>query len=113
MQCDPVAETFWAMSLSHIGPTFQNIARTELSDDMNTKVDESDIVQETFLKAHCDFDLFDGHSARELKAWLRQILLNSIAQFVQVSGNQEAGHFQRSTALRGCIPWQSCISTPG
>jgi len=60
-------------------PYLSTIARKELPNDLCAKVSDSDLVQETFLKAQRDFEGFDGQSALELKAWLRQILLNSVA----------------------------------
>ena len=37
------------------------------------RVDASDVVQKTFLKAHREFRQFLGSSEPELTAWLRQI----------------------------------------
>ena len=38
----------------------------------------SDVVQETFLRAHANFSQFRGTTQREFAAWLRQILARSI-----------------------------------
>jgi RNA polymerase sigma-70 factor (ECF subfamily) len=55
------------------------IATSELASDLQHKVAASDIVQETFLEAQRIFDRFVGDSPAELRAWLRAILLNKIA----------------------------------
>jgi RNA polymerase sigma-70 factor, ECF subfamily len=55
------------------------IANSELDSQMQTKLGASDLVQETFLEAHRAFDRFQGHSPVELRAWLRAILLNKVA----------------------------------
>jgi len=55
------------------------IANSELDSQMQTKLGASDIVQETFLEAQRAFDRFQGDSSAELRAWLRAILLNKVA----------------------------------
>jgi RNA polymerase sigma-70 factor (ECF subfamily) len=55
------------------------IANSELDSQMQTKLGASDLVQETFLEAHRAFDRFQGDSPVELRAWLRAILLNKVA----------------------------------
>jgi RNA polymerase sigma-70 factor (ECF subfamily) len=64
-------------------PYLSRIARSELGDDLEAKVSASDLVQETFLKAHRDFEQFDGRSGGELRAWLRQILHNSLGRLAR------------------------------
>lgn len=55
------------------------IANQELKADLRAKVSPSDLVQDTFVKAHKEFGRFHGHSEEELKAWLRCILLNVLS----------------------------------
>lgn len=55
------------------------LARLQLSRRLQSKVDEADLVQETFLKAHRYFEQFRGTTEAELAAWLRQILAASVA----------------------------------
>ena len=43
----------------------------------------SDLVQETFLEAQRDFPRFQGTSEAELLGWLRQMLLNNVANFTR------------------------------
>jgi RNA polymerase sigma-70 factor (ECF subfamily) len=57
------------------------IAREELDEDLKAKGGASDLVQETFLKAHRHFDHFHGVAEQELLAWLRRLLLNNLIDF--------------------------------
>jgi RNA polymerase sigma-70 factor (ECF subfamily) len=57
------------------------IAQKELDADLRAKGGASDLVQETFLKAHRHFGRFHGSSEEELLAWLRRMLLNNLADF--------------------------------
>jgi RNA polymerase sigma-70 factor, ECF subfamily len=59
------------------------IARNELGIDLQAKAGASDLVQQTFLEAQCDFGRFHGDSAAELRAWLRRLLLNNLATFAR------------------------------
>ena len=57
------------------------IASRRLSADLRSKGGASDLVQQTFLDAQCQFERFQGGSEKELLAWLRQILLHNLAHF--------------------------------
>jgi RNA polymerase sigma-70 factor (ECF subfamily) len=59
------------------------IAREELDPDLRAKGGSSDLVQETFLEAHRDFGQFGGDNEQELKAWLRRMLVNNVANFTR------------------------------
>jgi RNA polymerase sigma-70 factor (ECF subfamily) len=59
------------------------VAEKELDSDLRAKGGASDLVQETFLEAQRDFAQFRGTSEAELLAWLRQMLLNNIANFTR------------------------------
>jgi RNA polymerase sigma-70 factor, ECF subfamily len=50
------------------------LARLQIGRRLQGKVDESDLVQETFLEAHRHFGRFRGTTEAELMGWLRQIL---------------------------------------
>lgn len=62
------------------------VANEQLRDNLQAKVGASDLVQETFLKAHQGFDRFEGQTEAELLAWLRRILLNTLVN--------QARHYQ-------------------
>jgi RNA polymerase sigma-70 factor (ECF subfamily) len=59
-------------------PYLHLLARLQLRNELQGKLDASDLVQETLLKAHKKREQFAGHSDRELAAWLRQILANTL-----------------------------------
>jgi RNA polymerase sigma-70 factor (ECF subfamily) len=55
------------------------LARLQVGRRLRGKVDESDLVQETFLEAHRHFGRFRGTAEAELVSWLRQILAGVVA----------------------------------
>ena len=55
------------------------LARLRLGPRLKTKVDASDIVQETLLDAHKGRPQFRGTTDAELMGWLRQILAHNLA----------------------------------
>jgi RNA polymerase sigma-70 factor (ECF subfamily) len=100
-------------------------ARALVGHALRAKVDPSDLVQETFLKANRDFASFEGRDEAELRAWLRTILVRCLADQVrhhkrrvrayqrQVSldalllGSRSA--VQRSLAARGPSPSEGAV----
>jgi RNA polymerase sigma-70 factor, ECF subfamily len=57
------------------------IAAEEIDPKLVAKGGASDLVQETFLEAQRDFERFRGRTEPEMRAWLRQILRNNLANF--------------------------------
>jgi RNA polymerase sigma-70 factor (ECF subfamily) len=57
------------------------IARQELEPALQAKGSASDLVQQTFLEAQKDLGLFQGTTPEALLAWMRQLLLNNLANF--------------------------------
>lgn len=57
---------------------------------LRAKLEPSDIVQETLLRAHQKRDQFRGKTEEELKSWLRQILTHVVSnrarEFLDVAG---------------------------
>ena len=59
------------------------LARIQIGQRLQGKVDASDVVQETFLEAHRAFAQFRGATERELAEWLRRILASRLAKLVR------------------------------
>lgn len=59
------------------------LAGTQIERRLQPRMSPSDIVQETMLRAHANFGQFRGASEPELIGWLRQILVNNLAKFVE------------------------------
>ena len=55
------------------------VARAMIGQVLRVRLDASDLVQETFLKAHREFRQFLGETEPELVSWLRQILVRTLA----------------------------------
>jgi RNA polymerase sigma-70 factor, ECF subfamily len=69
------------------------LARSLIRPPLQVQLDASDLVQETFLKAHREFAQFAGSGERELVAWLRQILVRTLAN--QAKHHKTRGRDQR------------------
>jgi RNA polymerase sigma-70 factor, ECF subfamily len=59
------------------------LARIQIGRRLQGKVDPADMVQETFLEAHRQFNRFRGGSEMELTAWLRAILAGVLSHLVR------------------------------
>lgn len=59
------------------------IARLQIGVRLQGKADASDLVQETLLRVHTAFPNFQGTTEQEWLAWLRQVLANTLANFVR------------------------------
>ncbi|MCA8998297.1 MAG: sigma-70 family RNA polymerase sigma factor [Planctomycetaceae bacterium] len=59
------------------------VARTQVESWMRTKVDASDLVQQTLLDAHQGFEQFQGTEEGEWLAWLKQILAHNTQDFIR------------------------------
>ena len=64
-------------------PYLKLLARLQIDERFQAKIDASDVVQETFLDAYRDFAKFRGTTERELMSWLRQILAGNLVDHVQ------------------------------
>ena len=60
------------------------LATSQFHRKLYRRLNPSDLVQETMLAAHRDFEQFRGQSEREFLAWLRQILINSLHRAIDV-----------------------------
>jgi RNA polymerase sigma-70 factor (ECF subfamily) len=59
------------------------LARTQIDLHLQGRLNPSDLVQETFLLACRHFRRFRGENERELVAWLRRILVRTLARQVE------------------------------
>jgi RNA polymerase sigma-70 factor (ECF subfamily) len=59
------------------------MARALISQPLRARLDASDLVQETFLKAYREFASFLGSTEPELIVWLRRILVHNLADQVK------------------------------
>src|SRR5262249_37876431 len=55
------------------------LARLQIDRRLQGKLDEEDLVQQTFLLAHRHFVQFRGTTEHELATWLRRILASCVA----------------------------------
>ena len=98
------------------------LARVQIGQRLQGKVDAEDLVQETFLEAHQNIGRFRGASEGEFVRWLRQILAANLSDLLRrYLGTQGrdvrlereiADAFDRSSALldRGLVAPQSSPS---
>ncbi|HUY34013.1 MAG TPA: sigma-70 family RNA polymerase sigma factor [Pirellulales bacterium] len=82
-QAQQGSETAQGALLEKYRTYLQLLSRVEIGRRLQTKVDASDVVQETFLEAHRNFGKFRGGSEAEFVAWLRAILAGRIANLVR------------------------------
>jgi RNA polymerase sigma-70 factor (ECF subfamily) len=59
------------------------LGRLQVGRRLQGKLDEADLVQETFLKAHRNFAQFRGTTEAEWLSWLRKILASTVANLVR------------------------------
>jgi len=64
------------------------LARVQLDPRLRGKVDPSDVVQLTLVKAHQNRDQFRGHTAAEQAGWLRRILVNTLIDVTRKYGRE-------------------------
>jgi len=77
--------------------------QTNLGERLKQKVDASDVVQQTLLKAHEDIGQFNGDTEPQLIAWLKQILRNRLIDEARHWAGQKRDLNRDSVASRN---WQ-------
>ncbi len=78
MSNDPEQRLCESWSIGRLRPWLQMIADRELPDQLRGRVDASDIVQQTLLKAWQAESQFTGETHEQRLAWLRSIVKNTI-----------------------------------
>jgi RNA polymerase sigma-70 factor, ECF subfamily len=78
MTNDPEHRLCESWSIGRLRPWLQMVAERELSDRLRGRIDASDVVQQTLLKAWQGESQFGGETHEERLAWLRIILKNTI-----------------------------------
>lgn len=99
MTNDPEQSLCKSWSIGRLRPWLQMVAERELSDRLRGRVDASDIVQQTLLKAWQGESQFKGETHEERLAWLRAILKNTIRdQHRRLIGSNKRGSGREQSA---------------
>jgi len=77
------------------------LARAQIGRHLRSRVDDSDVVQETFLAAHRDFPRFRGTTEAEFVGWLRNILAARLADLVRRHVKAKARDARLEQSLAG------------
>ncbi len=75
------------------------IARAQIGTWLQTKVDASDLVQQTLLDAHRGMNDFRGASEGEWLGWLRQILNNNTTDYIRKYRGAEKRDIRREVSI--------------
>jgi len=87
-------------------PSLKAIAAGLLPDHLKSRVDDSDLVQETLLKAVAQADQIRATYPEQLEAWLKETLVNSVRDCIKFHSRQ-----QRSVSKEQFLPLESVRST--
>jgi RNA polymerase sigma-70 factor (ECF subfamily) len=78
------------------------LAAARLDPRLQSRLDPSDVVQQTLLEAYVGLDGFRGKTRREMAGWLRRILARNLASAVRDLGRQ-CRDFHREQALEEAL----------
>jgi RNA polymerase sigma-70 factor (ECF subfamily) len=79
------------------------LARWHLDERLRGKLDPSDVVQETLLRAHRHLDGLRAQAPREWAAWLRQILASTLADAARRYLQADRRDVGRERSLEGAL----------
>ncbi|HEX2473922.1 MAG TPA: sigma-70 family RNA polymerase sigma factor [Lacipirellulaceae bacterium] len=115
-----------ASALDRFRPYLRMLARLQLDDALQAKLDESDIVQQTLMEAHQSLADFRGQSDAEKAAWLQKILVRNVADemrkyrrgkrdvrleaSIQVAMSESSARLERWLASESGTPSQRAIA---
>lgn len=90
-------------SLGHLLQMYRNylrlLAGTQLDRKLQGRASGSDVVQDTLLEAHRDFEQFRGQRPEEFVAWLRRILIHNLARVVERNVLTEKRDVRREVSI--------------
>jgi RNA polymerase sigma-70 factor (ECF subfamily) len=95
-----------ANSLERYREYLRLMARLQLPSRLRSKLDPSDVVQETLLKAYQNREQFRGQGDAELAAWLRRILANTFVDAARRFGGAKRD-LHRELSLEASIEQSS------
>ena len=75
------------------------LAKRQLEGRIATRVDASDVLQQTFLEAYRSFPQFAGRDMQELTAWLRRILDHKVAGAIRDHALQQKRDMSREQSM--------------
>lgn len=110
-----------ASPLEHYREYLRLLARLQLAPRLRGRLDPSDLVQQTLLKAHERLDQFRGQTDEEWRAWLRAILARNLIDAARKFGRQgdlrarslEAALEQSSAKLEGLLASEESSPSQG
>ena len=71
------------LDLNRFRPYLQMLARLQVDEVLQAKLDDSDIVQQTLLEAHQSLPNYRGTTDQEKAVWLQRILTRNIADEIR------------------------------
>jgi RNA polymerase sigma-70 factor (ECF subfamily) len=75
------------------------LARTQIDLHLQGRASPSDVVQETFVQACANFGQFRGSAELEWLAWLRRILVNTLARLVETQVKARKRDLRREVSM--------------
>ncbi len=93
-------------SINRFRSYLRMIARLQFDPRLRTKLDPSDVVQQTMLHAHRSLEDFRGTTDAELAVWLRQILARNL-QHAQRDYGRQRRDVARERSLEAAVEQSS------